>query len=308
MGISREEVLWTKKIDLTESDKLDSKIDELNVGLKLSEDPFFQYIKNERLVWEMLVSPNETFTPEKIISLALRQDIGPDMASSRPRKVIHKSEYLTDDRRIEIEYSRSKYEEEMSSKLYYAGESPVDPFDYRSEKYMETPEPKPRGVLKHQYRRNMNSHDIHWRNLRLLSKCMNNTGTIKNWYVNRIGYHQQKKVRKAIINARILSLMPSWTFLQSYHKRSLKTLQEDVEDSVLRTINLETGEIIIKQPLDQWDTSDPRLAGKPNQYNHADFKIYEITQEMNDKIKTVNNSLLEDRKIQLKDKGIDPDV
>ena len=45
MGISREEVLWTKKIDLTESDKLDSKIDELNVGLKLSEDPFFQYIK-----------------------------------------------------------------------------------------------------------------------------------------------------------------------------------------------------------------------------------------------------------------------
>ena len=69
--------------------------------------------------------------------------------------------------------------------MYFAAENPVDPFDFRSDKYIDTPEPVPRGELKRQYKRNINTHDIHWRNLKLLTKFLNNTGTIKTRFANR---------------------------------------------------------------------------------------------------------------------------
>lgn len=52
------------------------------VGLKLSEDPFFQYIKDNRMIREIMIKPAEEFSPDKIIFLALRQNIGIDPASS----------------------------------------------------------------------------------------------------------------------------------------------------------------------------------------------------------------------------------
>ena len=47
-------------------------------GLKLQDDPFFQYIKNQKGAREMLLKPSEEFTADRVIELALRQDIGPD--------------------------------------------------------------------------------------------------------------------------------------------------------------------------------------------------------------------------------------
>jgi len=52
------------------------------IGLKLIEDPFFQYIKSNRLIREIMIKPGEEFSPEKIVNLALRQDIGVDRSAS----------------------------------------------------------------------------------------------------------------------------------------------------------------------------------------------------------------------------------
>ena len=49
-------------------------------------DPFFQLIKTNRTAREMLFRPGEAFTVEKVIELALRQDIGLDPALSRRQK------------------------------------------------------------------------------------------------------------------------------------------------------------------------------------------------------------------------------
>lgn len=57
-------------------------------GLKLAEDPFFQYIKNNRLIREVLIKPGEEFAPEKIVLLALRQNIGVDNAASIKPKIL----------------------------------------------------------------------------------------------------------------------------------------------------------------------------------------------------------------------------
>lgn len=53
--------------------------------MRLADDPFFQYVKNSRTVREMLLKPGEEFTADRILELALRQDVGPDgsMAMNR---------------------------------------------------------------------------------------------------------------------------------------------------------------------------------------------------------------------------------
>lgn len=63
------------------------------VGLKLAEDPFFQYIKNNRAIREIFIRPGEEFAPEKIVFLALRQNIGLDNAASiKPKLLKDKNE------------------------------------------------------------------------------------------------------------------------------------------------------------------------------------------------------------------------
>lgn len=49
-------------------------------------DPFFQFLKKNRLAREMLLKPAEEFTVEKVIEMSLRQDIGLDPALSRKQK------------------------------------------------------------------------------------------------------------------------------------------------------------------------------------------------------------------------------
>ena len=60
-GLTREEILYDKQ-----------------EGIPLSEDPFFQFVKNSRTAREMLIKPGEEFSAERVIEKALRQDIGPD--------------------------------------------------------------------------------------------------------------------------------------------------------------------------------------------------------------------------------------
>ena len=61
--------------------------------MPLAIDPFFQYIKNNRLIREVIAKPNEAFTAEKIVDLALRQDIGFDpMNTARERVPLTKQE------------------------------------------------------------------------------------------------------------------------------------------------------------------------------------------------------------------------
>ena len=108
MNLSREEIFELKNSKKTDFSPENLKFKEKK-GLKLADDPFFQFFKNERLARELLISPNEAFTVEKILNLALRQDVGPDMAASLPNKNIHKSEELTDTQRLEFGGNRCLY-------------------------------------------------------------------------------------------------------------------------------------------------------------------------------------------------------
>mmetsp|Transcript_14739 Transcript_14739/g.10640 ORF Transcript_14739/g.10640 Transcript_14739/m.10640 type:complete len:81 (+) Transcript_14739:299-541(+) len=70
-GLSRQEILY----------------DEPG-GIPLIDDPFFQFLKNNKTAREMLITPGEHFTVENVIDRALRQDIGPD-----PSLALNKENY-----------------------------------------------------------------------------------------------------------------------------------------------------------------------------------------------------------------------
>ena len=59
---------------------------EQQEGLRLADDPFFQFLKNNKTAREMLMKPGEEFTADRVIELALRQDVGPDGSLSMNRQ------------------------------------------------------------------------------------------------------------------------------------------------------------------------------------------------------------------------------
>eukprot|EP00330_Aristerostoma_sp_ATCC50986_P012553 CAMPEP_0114580234 /NCGR_PEP_ID=MMETSP0125-20121206/4565_1 /TAXON_ID=485358 ORGANISM="Aristerostoma sp., Strain ATCC 50986" /NCGR_SAMPLE_ID=MMETSP0125 /ASSEMBLY_ACC=CAM_ASM_000245 /LENGTH=141 /DNA_ID=CAMNT_0001771683 /DNA_START=126 /DNA_END=551 /DNA_ORIENTATION=+ len=77
--------LRLKEIEDTGLSKEELLFDNFTGGVPLSRDPFFQLIKKNKLAREVLIEPTEIFTADRIVSLALTQDIGPDPALSRKR-------------------------------------------------------------------------------------------------------------------------------------------------------------------------------------------------------------------------------
>lgn len=65
---------------------------EKQTGPKLADDPFYQFIKSSRTAREMLLKPGEELTADRVIELALRQDVAPDDSLS-----MNKEDYRTRD-------------------------------------------------------------------------------------------------------------------------------------------------------------------------------------------------------------------
>jgi hypothetical protein len=108
-GLSREELLF----------------EEAERGLPLALDPFFQYIKNNRLAREIYLRAGEDFTVEKVVDIALRQDIGPDPSYSRNRgqKAAQAHRVLTNRPFDNLETDTRKGLDLFSAKNYYSEET-----------------------------------------------------------------------------------------------------------------------------------------------------------------------------------------
>jgi ribosomal protein S18 len=112
--------------------------------------------------------------------------------------------------------------------------------------------PKRKGVVRKLFRRPINHLDIHWRNTALLTKFMTGTSTIRTRYSTGLPKWQQKKVANAIQNARKMNLIPYAGFMKSYHKSSLKSIHDDIENTTIKRVDLETGAVKLVQPTTTW--------------------------------------------------------
>ena len=65
-------------------------------GLKLADDPFFQFIKTNREARVVYLKPGDEYSVKKIVDLALRQEVGIDKSQSNfKRKYVSQNEFNT---------------------------------------------------------------------------------------------------------------------------------------------------------------------------------------------------------------------
>lgn len=273
----KEKVHLLAEIKLDELEEANLSKEEIlapesgKVGLKLSEDPFFQYIKSNRLAREILIKPNELFTPDKIVNLALRQDIGIDNASSMTNKKRTSRDELSWVDAFNLENSPKQHEEMLEPQAYFSHERGIDWQDYRERDYIHVKVPLNKGIIRNNDIEEINLMDLHWRNTALLTQFVNSCCFIQTPVQNRLPQIQQKKVAKVIKHARQMKLLPYRSYIRAHHKISLRSLEEDIQDSMRRKVDLELGSLVVEEPKTEWETYEEEdfeeEAQKFDQYN-----------------------------------------
>ena len=172
LGLSRNELLF----------------DDVKKGIPLRDDPFYQLIKSNRTAREMLISPNENFTADRVIEKALRQDVGVDNSLSAIQ-----ANFQTKDPHDTMaptwEYKK-KYRDTtplVKADSYYAQANAFEKQNKQLEYEKERPavflnRPLTRGQIRKRYMRTIEKKDIDWRNTPMMIKFLNDTGKLYNRY------------------------------------------------------------------------------------------------------------------------------
>ena len=162
---------------------MDPKLESLKPSIPLNQDPFFQYIKTNRAAREILISPNALFSPEKIVSLALRQDIGVDKSAATIPKNIIKGDNLTWVENFNLENTPDIRREKEKPEHYFSlanADNVRNDFLEDKENMLKVRKP----ITKNRVYQNdidpINEYDIHWRNTALLSQFINSCAFIQN--------------------------------------------------------------------------------------------------------------------------------
>lgn len=231
-GLSREKLLFDK-----------------SRGLPLRQDPVFQYLKTNKKAREMVLSPGEEFTAEKVIDFALRQDTGPDRSKALGNLRKKYSHELDEDYQFKMRTGQT-YPEQIAPEDYYWSEKLEEKYDmykrYFKNQGAYSPKFLPsRDKLRKKLRRYLNFSDIHFKNTEFLTQFMTPAGQIKNRWQTRLSTTAQKKVSKAIKHARNLNLFPFVGFLLPPHSKNLQPLNSEEFNS--RVIHSETGTVFARK-------------------------------------------------------------
>jgi ribosomal protein S18 len=174
-GLTRDEILF-----------------EEQKGLKLVDDPFYQFIKSSQTAREMLLKPGEEFTADRIIELALRQDIGPDPSLSMNSERYQQRDWKDYDQ-PNWEYKK-KYRDNtplLKPDAYFADNNVIERrktlFEYDQEKpAVFINRPLNRKELRKKVMRTTQKKDIDYKNMPMMVKFLNDTGKLYNRYQTRL--------------------------------------------------------------------------------------------------------------------------
>jgi ribosomal protein S18 len=223
----------------------------------LKLDAYFQYIKTNRKAREILIGDNKEFSVSRIIGLALRQDTGLDKAmSGSGKRIVRKS---NPDGSEFSNVSKNLYKFEEVNDFFSQRKTPTkddyqnfDSFEKLRPKKMESYRRKPKFHIRDAALK-IDPNDIHWRNTEMLVNFMTPSGLIKHRMNTRLPVLVHKKIRKAIMKARKLALLPDIGFLKPHHRLSLKSLAEDLTMDANMQIDIETGGLQPQQTDSTYD-------------------------------------------------------
>lgn len=228
---------------------------EKQTGVKLADDPFFQFIKSSRTAREMLLKPGEEFTADRVIELALRQDVSPDDSLS-----MNKEDYRVRDwdsgEQPNWEYKK-KYRDMtplVEPDAYFAGNNVVE----RRKKLFEYDQERPatfinrplsRQQLRRKLMRPIRKKDIDYFNTPMMTKFLNDTGKLYNRYQTRLETSVQRRVAKTIKKMRAQFVLPTVGLIKPTDKIALGSYIEEVEEMHKKTIDPVTGRLFMKHSL-----------------------------------------------------------
>lgn len=236
-------------------------------GIPLRDDPFYQLIKGNKTVREMLIGANEEFSADRVLEKALRQDVGIDSSLSN-FKLKHQFHGIEDPTSITWEYKK-KYRDTtpvVSAESYYSGGNIVERYDKQLEYEKEKPatflnRPLTRAQLRKRYMRTISKRDIEWKNTPMMIKFMNEQGKLLNRFQSRLPTSTQRKVAKTIKKMRHLGVLPTSGNIMPTDKIPIGSYIQDIEEMHKKTIDPVTGRMFMKHTL-QDDLRDKRLREK----------------------------------------------
>ena len=250
-GLTREEILYDKQ-----------------EGIPLSDDAFFQFVKNSRSAREMLIKPGEEFTVERIIEKALRQDVGPD-----PTMAMNPTDYKHIDEKnpsFPIWEYKKKYRDRdpvLNPEAYFYDYNQIErrqkQFDFDQEKPATfINRPLSRAQLRRKFMRRIRKDDINWKDTAFLAKFMNETGKILNKYQSRLPTAVHRKLAKTIKHVRDMELFAHVGLLKPTDKIPVGSFVEDLEEMHKKTIDPVTGRMFLKHSLqEELSTKEKRVFG-----------------------------------------------
>ena len=250
-GLTRNEILFN----------------DANAGIPLKDDPFFQLMKDNQTAREMLISPNEEFTADRVLEKSLRQDVGVDSSLSGVQSNFQFKDI--DDALAPTWEYKKKYRDNTpltKADSYYANGNIVDKQNKKLEYELEKPaaflnRPMTRGQIRKRFMRNISKKDIDWRNTPMITKFLNETGKMYNRYQTRLPTTVHRKVAKTVKKMRNLGVLPYVGHIQPTDKIPIGSYIQDIEEMHRKTIDPVTGRMFMKHTL-QDDLRDKRVREK----------------------------------------------
>lgn len=161
--------------------------------------------------------------------------------------------------RFSFERNHSHIYEEETPSHYFSQERGVDYRDYEENAHLRVKEPIPRNSKYGEPQRYLDAQELHWRNTPYLLEYVNSMGMIIPRTHTRLSIPDQKRIAKVIRYARRMHLLPTHSFVQQHHKIPLRSFEDDLLDSKVRKVDLESGAIYVEERsneewVDQEDT------------------------------------------------------
>jgi ribosomal protein S18 len=209
----------------------------------------------------MLIKPTESFTADLVIERALKQDIGPDATLGMKRKNfkleedlpnnydVKRNNQLFDSKKpdILIRDDDYNYKENYLNKLkIHLNSEKTRPVSFLNP-------PMTRGQMRKKFMiHTIQSKDINWKNLPLLTRFLNDGGKILNRYQTRLPIRIHKKLSRTVKHARNMGLLPFSDFLKPYHKIPFTSIYNEFYEETSKVVDVNTGLIkLIHQPTDK---------------------------------------------------------
>lgn len=153
------------------------------------------------------------------------------------------------------------------SDFYVSGKEPTKK-DYEPISLLATYKPILKAKINSE-ESHLDQSQIHWRNTPLLTRYMTPHSTIKSHKLTGLDKQSQNKVAKVIRQARSLNVLPSYQFLRSFHKKPLKSLDEDFDQEEQIVVDIRSG--TISRNLEEFydDKFDYKRSHYPSNYQQV---------------------------------------